>query len=37
MTELATQTEVEHPPTLNQPDGESSGAAYALGAVVLGA
>ena len=36
MTELATQTEVEHPPTLNQPDGESSGAAYALGAVVLG-
>lgn len=36
MTEQATQTEVEHPPTLNQPDGESSGAAYALGAVVLG-
>jgi len=36
MTELATQTEVEHPPTPNQPDVESSGAAYALGAVVLG-
>ena len=36
MTEQATQTEVEHPPTPNQPDGESSGAAYALGAVVLG-
>ncbi len=36
MTELATQTEVEHPPTPNQPDGESSGAAYALGAVFLG-